>query len=110
MRRFALLFAFLLACPGTDGAVDADNDGWIASEDCDDLDPSTHPEGAEDCDGIDNDCDGAVDEGWDDDQDGWARCGSPSDCDDNDPLSFPGGEEICDGLDNDCSGAADDGA
>lgn len=47
-----------------DGAeVDADDDGWGACfADCDDTSDQAHPGGAEVCDGLDNDCDGYVDE------------------------------------------------
>ncbi|MDP7114622.1 MAG: putative metal-binding motif-containing protein [Myxococcota bacterium] len=31
--------------------------------DCDDTDPSIHPDQSEQCDGLDNDCDGWIDEG-----------------------------------------------
>ena len=45
--------------PGT--SVDKDQDGYPAPEDCDDDDPLTNPGSLEVCDGIDNDCDGGID-------------------------------------------------
>jgi hypothetical protein len=43
--------------------VDADGDGWESGQDCDDDDPDVAPEHTERCDGVDEDCDGEVDEG-----------------------------------------------
>jgi len=57
-------------CDGVVPADEADDDAdnWsICANDCDDADPAVHPNVAEDCfDGVDNDCDGDVDE--DDDE------------------------------------------
>ena len=49
---------------GEDDAYrDRDNDGVYVSEgDCDDTDPMAFPDGEELCDGVDNNCDGTVDE------------------------------------------------
>ncbi len=87
--------------------LDLDCDGSPGSIDCDDSDPTVYPGATEICDGKDNDCDSFVDEGFDQDLDGWSICSIPPDCDDNDPNINPGMPEICDGIDNDCSGNAD---
>jgi hypothetical protein len=72
--------------------------------------------GQERCNGADDDCDGAVDELFDLDQDGYRvdepgcrALGEPTDCDDDDPAVNPGAPEACgDEVDNDCSGLPDD--
>ena len=43
--------------------LDADGDGYFGDEDCDDQDAQTNPNAEELCDGVDNNCDGQVDEG-----------------------------------------------
>jgi hypothetical protein len=84
---------------------------------------------AEVCNGVDDDCDGMVDEGVtmtfyrDADGDGFGlegmtmeACTMPpgyasmaSDCDDACATCRPGGTETCDGRDNDCNGMIDEG-
>ncbi len=110
MKRSLLLLCLLLGCtPGpffADEEVDVDGDGVVPGEgDCDDREPAAFPAHPEVCDGIDNDCDGAVDgldpDLGDQDSDGSDAC---ADCDDGSALSFPGAAEACDGQDNDCDG------
>ena len=87
---------------------DLDGDGVAVCEgDCADDDPARNPEVPETCDnGIDDDCDGDVDEDLDSDGDGVSTC--DGDCDDDDPGRAPGATEICDGIDQDCDGLVDD--
>lgn len=58
------------------------------------------------CDGLDNDCDGIVDDGFDLDRDGYTSCGG--DCDDKDGTRHPGIAEKCDNIDNNCDGNIDE--
>jgi|GEM_PF-3528423 len=99
--------------------------------DCDDTNAAVNP-GADDvCDGIDNNCDGRVDEDeaidadtWyaDADNDGYGNdsvsqpsCEQPAgyiagggDCDDTNAAVNPGADEVCDGIDNNCDGRVDE--
>lgn len=108
---------------------DSDGDGFTSDEDCNDRDAAVFPNNQEVCDGIDNNCDGRVDEDVqtefyaDVDQDGFGTeqltvlaCEAPdgfvatgTDCDDTTEVSYPGAEEVCDGLDNNCDGDIDEG-
>ena len=61
----------------------------------------------ENCDFLDNNCNGAIDEGFDTDNDTFSTCGG--DCNDGDPTIHPTAPEVCDGLDNNCDGTIDEG-
>ena len=107
--------------------------GYLADDtDCDDADALISPAGVELCNGLDEDCNGLVDDNptdpltWyaDVDGDGYGdmsatttACENPSgyqadstDCDDTDTLVSPAGTEVCNGIDDDCNGSVDDNA
>ncbi len=116
MRASLVVFvALALATSGCDLLFppdepdDLDNDGYDETVDCDDLSSATYPGAGEICDSADNDCDGTVDEGFDEDADGFNTCGADQDCNDIDASVFPGADEICDGADNNCDGEIDEG-
>ncbi|MCS6798670.1 MAG: VWA domain-containing protein [Myxococcota bacterium] len=61
----------------------------------------------ETCNGVDDDCDGVVDDGFDADGDGQTSCGG--DCDDTQAAVRVGATEACNGVDDDCDGVVDPG-
>ncbi len=97
--------------------VDADLDGFTSSScggpDCNDANPAIHPGAVEQCNTVDDDCDGQIDEGCgacpDADLDGFTRssCGG-QDCDDTSPAKHPGATEQCNAVDDDCDGQIDE--
>ena len=109
---------------------DQDGDGFSYHQDCRDHDPSVYPGADEICDGVDNDCDGSVDEDatdagmWfvDSDGDGYGdaratpvlHCGPRNgyadnnlDCYDLDVSISPAAVEWCNGIDDNCDGSTD---
>ncbi|MFA5946155.1 MAG: putative metal-binding motif-containing protein [Patescibacteria group bacterium] len=106
--------------------------GYVStSTDCDDANVSVSPTGTEVCNGKDDNCDGAVDNGAigsntyyaDSDKDGYGditksavQCSppagyvlDPTDCLDSDKFVYPGQTEVCNGKDDNCAGGTDEG-
>ena len=108
-----------------------------SGEDCDDTDFNIHPEAAEVCNGVDDDCDELVDDAdpevdtsagisayTDADGDGYGDPDSPvevcreqdgvsltsDDCDDSNVDIHPEAAEVCNARDDDCDGTADSDA
>lgn len=78
-------------------------EGYITmAADCDDANKTIHPYSPETCDGVDQDCDGKIDEDFDKDGDGYATCGG--DCNDGSVYVHPDAIEVCDKTDEDCDG------
>ena len=117
---FALLLACILLTESGKEPVDT------APNTADDTGCSSIFDIPDGCNGLDDDCDGLVDENpelsWyaDNDGDGYGDgelqwgCEVPGlsssvdgDCDDEEPRAHPGADEVCDGIDNDCNGSVD---
>jgi len=115
-----------VTCSGLTGLV-------TDATDCDDSDASVNPGASETCSGVDDDCDGLVDDEdpgvsgtttWNIDYDGDGygdslftadACEAPDgyvenafDCDDTDADTWPGADEYCDGHDDNCDGSIDE--
>jgi hypothetical protein len=100
-------------------ASDGDGDGFgthstCAARDCDDRNGAVYPGAPEACNGLDDNCEGAVDKGLGEGACGVGACrrtvpfcvmGRPARCAPGAP-----GRELCNGLDDDCDGAVDDDA
>jgi hypothetical protein len=110
-------------CDGKDLAgdqCDADGDRFSPAQgDCDDKNPAISPKTPERCDGIDNNCNEQVDEGYEvglDCKNGMGACQvtAKTVCSASFGAVVCGGTpgkpatETCDGVDNDCNGRVDD--
>ncbi len=98
---------------------DSDGDGVVDALDCAPLDGAIFPGAEEVCDGADNNCNSAIDEGYPDgDADGLKNCVDADDDDDGDPDDsdcapldssiHKAAVEVCDGVDNNCDGSIDE--
>ena len=109
-------------------ACEAPADTVVDATDCDDSRADVSPDGTEHCDGVDENCDGAVDDDpvdgtvfyEDQDEDGWGgvewvACTQPAsavtvsgDCDDSAASTYPDALEYCNGTDDNCDGTVDE--
>ena len=141
LRLTALILSLALGCVDESGeliapvhngpaaSVDADGDGFYDDEECNDGAWMINPGETEICDGVDNNCDGDIDEdvtttyfadrdgdGVGDEDQPIEACSLPvgyskvgTDCDDTESTTRPNAPELCDRFDNDCDGEVDEG-
>jgi hypothetical protein len=105
---FGIYGSYDLRLLGAASGTDADQDGYPSTNDCNDNNPSVHPGAEEFCNLVDDDCDGAIDEGFDQDGDGVTVCAG--DCNNVNAAIHPGAVEVCNGIDDDCDTLIDEGA
>jgi hypothetical protein len=105
----------LVVCTDNDGDGYNIEGGSCGPVDCNDTNAAVNPGATETCNGIDDNCDGNIDEGltFDNDGDGYTAVGSCSgtadDCDDNNAAVNPGATEVCNSIDDNCDGNIDEG-
>jgi len=133
-----LLFITYYADLDGDGAGNLSNtaiacaqpNGYVTNPtDCNDSNPTIYPSASETCNGIDDNCNTAIDEGvqnvfyLDNDNDFFGNAAFPvlsctnptgyvsnnSDCNDANNFVYPNANEICNGIDDDCDSFIDEG-
>lgn len=105
-------------CVTCNSAIDADFDGSNQCLDCDDTNGLVEPQASENaCEGLDDDCDGMIDEDYDQDADMYSTCSTDPllfDCNDTQSTTNPGAPELCgtagtgNGRDDNCNGYIDE--